>query len=260
MIIRIADIPLEWQSDYSDFVKDFECDTGESPVMNLEFISQMNSIHGIQYTDRPSERVLKLETGEFLLADSRWEKCTVFTDRRIGSDHSLPLAAICSRLAKVNTLFMHASVIDLCGEGVIFAGFSGVGKTTQAQLWEKYMGADIINGDKAFLRFKDGGFYAYGCPWKGSSEYCLNTKTALKGIVVLRQADDNRITRLDAAKAIELFMPHVFLPHWDTECLQKSLDTLDRLTKEIPMWLLECRPDEDAVKLTYSKVFENGKN
>ena len=29
MIIRIADIPLEWQSDYSDFVKGFECEADE---------------------------------------------------------------------------------------------------------------------------------------------------------------------------------------------------------------------------------------
>ena len=75
---------------------------------------------------------------------------------------------------------------------------------------------------------------------------------------MLRQANENTITRLDAAKAIELFMPHIFLPHWDTECLQNALGTLDKLTQEIPVWLLECRPDKEAVKLTYSKVFENG--
>lgn len=258
MIIRIADIPLEWQSDYSDFVKGFECDTDEKPVMQIEFADRMNTMHGIQYTDKPSEHVLRLETGELLFADADWEKCTVFTVRSNNSEHSLPLAAICSKFAQFNTLFMHASVADCNGEGVIFAGCSGVGKTTQAELWQRYKGADIINGDKAFVRYTDSGFYACGCPWKGSSEYCLNTKTALKGIVVLRQANENRITRLDAAKAIELFMPHIFLPHWDTECLQNALGTLDKLTREIPVWLLECRPDEEAVKLTYSKVFENG--
>ena len=260
MIIRIADIPLEWQSDYSDFVKGFECETDESPVMNIEFISRMSAIHGIQYTDRPSERVLKLETGELLLADALWERCAVFTERRNSSEHSLPLAAMCSGLAKFNTLFMHASVVNLNGNGIIFAGYSGVGKTTQAELWQKYLGAEIINGDKAFIRRTDNGFYAYGCPWRGSSEYCLNTKTALRGMVVLRQATENKITRLDAAKAVELLMPHMFLPHWDINCLQDALSTFDRLTEEIPMWLLECRPDEAAVKLTYSKVFDNGKN
>lgn len=260
MIIRIADIPLEWQSDYSGFVRGFEYITDESPEIKLEFADRMSTVHGIQYTDKPSDHVLRLENGELMLADADWKNCTVFTERTDSSEHSLPLAAICSRLARFNTLFMHASVVDLDGRGIVFAGYSGVGKTTQAQLWKKFTGADIINGDKAFLRFTDGGFYAYGCPWKGSSEYCLNTKTALSGIVILRQSTENKITRLDCAKAIELFMPHVFLPHWDAQCLQASISTLDRLTQDVPMWLLECRPDEAAVKLTYGKVFENGKN
>ena len=260
MIIRIADIPLEWQSDCASFVKGFECDTDEKPVMQIGFAERMNAVHGIQYTDKTSEHVLRLENGELLTADRDWTECTVFTARGNGSEHSLPLAAICSRFAKFNTLFMHASAVDLNGGGMIFAGFSGVGKTTQAQLWQKYLGADIINGDKAFIRDTDSGFFAFGCPWKGSSEYCLNTKTALKGIVILSQAAENKITRLDSAKAVELFMPHVFLPHWDALCLQDALSTLDRLVQKIPMWLLECRPDEAAVRLTYGKVFENGKN
>ena len=260
MIIRIADIPLEWQSDYSAFVKDFECDSHEAPVMKLGFAARMDTVHGIQYTDKASDHVLRLENGELMFADADWENCTVFTGRSNSSEHSLPLAAICSRFARLDTLFMHASVVNKGGNGIIFAGYSGVGKTTQAELWQKYAGADIINGDKAFIRYEDGGFYACGCPWKGSSEYCLNTKTLLKGIVVLSQASENRITRLDAAKAIELFIPHIFLPHWDSRCMQDALSTLDKLTQAVPIWLLECRPDEAAVKLTYSKVFENGKN
>jgi len=260
MIIRIADIPLEWQSDYSAFVEGFECDTDETPVMKLEFAAQMNMMHGIQYTDKPSDHMLRLDNGELLLADNDWNRCTVFTHRSNNSEHSLPLAAICSKFARFNTLFMHASVVDLNGAGIIFAGYSGVGKTTQAQLWEKYLDAEIINGDKAFVRHTDAGFYAYGCPWKGSSEYCLNRKTALRGIVILRQSTENKITRLDTAKAIEFFMPHIFLPHWDTACLQAALGTFDKLTREISVWLLECRPDEAAVKLTYSKVLENEKN
>ena len=124
MIISIADIPLEWQSDYSDFVKGFECDTDEKPVMQIEFADKMNTMHGIQYTDKPSEHVLRLENGELLFADADWEKCTVFTGRSNNSEHSLPLAAICSKFAQFNTLFMHASVVDCNGEGVIFAGCS----------------------------------------------------------------------------------------------------------------------------------------
>lgn len=255
MIICIADLPVYWQTDYAQFVKDFASCGGEQPVVSLEFIQRMNEIHSIQYTDKPSERLLRLENGELLFSDGEWRNCTVYTSRRNNSEHSLPLAAICSAFSKHNALFMHASVVDLNGSGIIFAGYSGVGKTTQAQLWEKHLGARIINGDKAFVRCMDDGFFAYGCPWKGSSEYCLNERTQLRGIVVLRQAAQNRITRLESGQAVELFMPHVFLPHWDSDCLGKSLDTFNRLVEDVPVWLLECRADEEAVRLTHGKVF-----
>ena len=150
---------------------------------------------------------------------------------------------------------MHASCVDIGGVGVLFTGFSGVGKTTQAKLWQDYLGADIINGDKAFIREIDGSFYGCGLPWKGSSEYCLNKKTKLKAIIVLRQAAENRMARLDTSAAMECFMPHVFMPHWDGKCLDRAFDTFEKILEKLPVFLLECRPDEDAVKLTYNTVF-----
>lgn len=258
MIIGIADLPVEWQTDYSDFVKAFAYDGAERPVMSIGFSAGMSEIHGIQYADRVSERVLRLDNGELLLADKEWTDCTVYTGRKSSSVHGLPLAAICSRLSGYSALFMHAAVVDYNGNGILFAGYSGVGKTTQAQLWQKYMNADIINGDKAFVRYTHEGFNAYGCPWKGSSEYCLNKKASLKGIVILRQCAENRITKLDDVQATELFMPHVFLPHWDCACLEKALDTFGKLVQQVDVWLLECRPDEAAVKLTHDRIFGDG--
>ena len=152
MIVRIADIPFEWQTDCAEFVREFACNTQDKPVMKLNFASQMNTVHGIQYTNKASAHILRLENGEFLTSDANWTDCTVFSTRGNSSEHSLPLAAICSRFAKLNALFMHASAIEYKGNGIIFAGYSGVGKTTQAELWKKHMHADIINGDKAFIR------------------------------------------------------------------------------------------------------------
>lgn len=258
MIISIADLPVQWQTDCSDFVKDFVCKTDEQPVISVDFVSALNEAHGIQFTDKPTEHMLRTDSGELLFADSDWKNCCVFTLRQNRSEHSLPLAAICSRFAQYSALFLHASLVEYKGGGIIFAGYSGVGKTTQAQLWQKHMQAKIINGDKVFLRSINNSFLAYGCPWKGSSEYCLNENTPLKGIVVLRQSSENKITTLDTDRAIELFLPHIFLPHWDQSALEKALETFSKLIEETPVLLLECKPDEAAVKLTYSKVFGNG--
>ncbi len=254
MIIRIADLLIEWQSDYSDFVKDFSVEAEEKTVLDVRFEKSLVECHGIQYCTTPSEKFLRLENGEFACANDEWSKVTSYYPTPNGM-YALPLAAICSRFSYYDAFLIHASCVSISGKGIVFVGNSGIGKTTQAELWQKYLGAEIINGDKAFIREINGDFYGCGLPWKGSSEYCLNKKTKLKGIVVLRQAKENKITRLDAVKAIEYFMPHVFMPHWDEKCLDNTLATLEKMIKEVPVMLLECRPDEEAVRLVHNMVF-----
>lgn len=254
MIIRIADLPIEWQSDCSDFVRDFSVEAKEKAVLDVGFEKSLPECHGIQYCTAPSERFLRLENGEFACADSEWTKVTSYYPTPNGM-YALPLAAICSRFSYYNAFLTHASCVSINGEGIVFVGSSGIGKTTQAELWQKHLGAEIINGDKAFIREIDGDFYGCGLPWKGSSEYCLNKKTRLKGIVVLRQARENKITRLDEVSATEYFMPHAFLPYWDERCLDNTLITVDRLLDKVPVFLLECLPDEDAVRLVHNMVF-----
>lgn len=255
MIITVADLPVEWQDEFSDYVKAFSADAAEKAVIRIRFEKTMPECHGIQYSEYASERILRLENGEFACANADWSEVTSYFTAPSG-EYALPLAAICSKFSYYGAFLMHASCVNLDGEGVIFTGFSGIGKTTQAELWQKYLGAEIINGDKAFVRMIDGEFYGCGLPWKGSSEYCLNRKTKLKGIVVLRQANENKITKLDTAKATEYFMPHIFMPHWDKACLDNTFATLEKLLGEVPVVLLECRPDEAAVKLTYNTLFK----
>lgn len=253
MIIRIADLPIEWQEEYSDYVRDFACEEYEKPIMSVRFEKNMPACHGIQYSDMKSEHLLRLENGELLCANGDWSEAVSYFPTG-ASEYALPLAAICSKISYHNALLMHASCVDINGRGVIFTGFSGVGKTTQAQLWRDFFGAEIINGDKVVIREINGGVYACGLPWKGSSPYCLNRKTSLCGIVVLRQAKENRITRL-GTEAFENILPHLFMPHWDEKCLGNALDTVGKLLEKVPVYLLECRPDEDAVKLTYNEIF-----
>lgn len=255
MIIKIAELPLEWQDEYSDYVSLFSAGTEEKPIMTVNFEKTMPVCHGVQYTDRSSEHFLRLENGEFLCADAKWKNVTAYYPTGT-SEYALPLAAICSRFSAFDAIFMHASCVDIGGKGVIFTGFSGVGKTTQATLWQKFLGAEIINGDKMIIREINGGFYGCGLPWKGSSPYCLNRKTELQGIVILRQAKENKITRLGTADAMEKFLPHLFMPHWDDKCLEEALNTFGRLLENVPVFMLECLPDEDSVRLTYNTLFK----
>lgn len=255
MKINIAGLSVDWQSDSTDFVSGF-CDcTDSEPVMSLSFVSKLSECYGIQYTDVPVGHFLRQENGEFLCADKDWSAAQVFMYGSSDSEYSLPLAAICSRFSYYSALLLHASLVECKGGGILFVGPSGIGKTTQARLWQEHVGARIINGDKAFVRFIDGTVSAYGLPWKGSSEYCLNEKVPLKAVVVLGQAEENRIKKLSAAQAAELFLPHIFLPHWDKQCLDNALDVFEIILQKVPVLQLECLPDEASVRLLHDTAF-----
>lgn len=217
-------------------------------------VLNMPEIYGITYPAVSAEHVLMNHIGGCLTANADWSDVSACTLSAKDPEYSLPLAAICSRFSYFSTVLLHASFVDYDGSGIVFVGPSGIGKTTQAELWQKHLGADIVNGDKAFLRCLDDEVRAYGLPWKGSSSYCLNRDVPVRGIVVLRQAKENHIRRLDGLETMELFMPHVFLPHWDQRCVEQALDTVDRLLCRVPVWLLECRPNRDAVMLTRDTV------
>lgn len=252
-MIRIADLSVEWQNKNKSFIEKFICeDTGA--VTCIDFAAGMSECYSVQYTDFHSSHLLRSKAGDIVLADSDWTDIRSYFLPAKDNDYALVLAALCSRFSYFDTILSHSSFIKWQGKGVIFTGYSGAGKTTQAELWAKHADAQIINGDKTFIREIEGSFFAYGLPWKGSSEYCLNEKAPLCGVVVVRQSDVNRITKLEN-DAAEFFMPHIFFPHWDENCLNNALDTFDRLLKEVPVWLLECRPDEEAVKITRDAIF-----
>ena len=150
---------------------------------------------------------------------------------------------------------IHCSTIDVDGRGALFLGPSGIGKTTQAELWNKYRGAKIINGDIGFVQETQDGFLAWGTPWHGSSPYCENTSVPLHAMVILKQAPENTIRRLDGFEKVREAADSVFYPTWLENGMELCLDVLNHLLDRIPVYELSCRPDEEAVRLTETTIF-----
>ncbi len=159
-------------------------------------------------------------------------------------------ALLMSHLSTRGALLLHASLVEVSGKGIMFLGPSGIGKTTQAELWMKYRGADIVNGDMVYVKGEPGRFLGCGSPWHGSSSYCLNRQVPLAGLVVLKQSRENAIRRLTDMEMIAGVMNSVFFPKWYRKGYEAACDTLDALLKMTPVYELSCRPDEAAVGLT----------
>ena len=146
-------------------------------------------------------------------------------------------------------LLLHASLIKYNDRAIAFTGPSGVGKSTQAALWENHLGAKILNGDRAALRDTAEGWTAFGSPYAGTSGIYKNANAPLAAVVVLRQAEENRLCRLGDMEAFQFLYPELSVHRWDKAFVAAATDLCLQMLKKIPVYMLECRPEEDAVLL-----------
>lgn len=151
------------------------------------------------------------------------------------------------RLLRYGAAVLHASFVIVNGEALLFTGRSGIGKTTQAKLWQKYRGAELVNGDRAALKFHDGRLYAYGVPFCGSSDTALNQSAPVKAIVSLSQADENTLRPMTAAQAFGVLMSGFSYEPRDEEQSRKAADLAAAASAEKIFCSFGCLPDESAV-------------
>ena len=152
-------------------------------------------------------------------------------------------------LLEVNGLLVHSSFIEYKNKGILFMGASGVGKSTQAKLWENTLGATVINGDRAALRKTDNGFIAFGSPYAGTSGIYKNQSAKVAAAVLLRQSKENKLTRLSASQALRYLYPEISIHRWDKRFVDKATELFLDFAANTPVYLLECTPTAKAVIL-----------
>ena len=163
---------------------------------------------------------------------------------------------ICANyLLKQGILHLHSSFVLYKDKALVFTGPSGIGKTTQAELWRDFQGALIVNGDACLLRRMEDGWHAFGTPVHGSSPYCENRDAPLSALVVLKQGKENRLERLDAFSALSECLPEFYRPRMDPETEDTFWKAADSLFREIPVYKLTCRPDREATELVKETIF-----
>lgn len=142
---------------------------------------------------------------------------------------------------------MHASYIDWNGQAILFAAASGTGKSTQAALWERYAGAEILNGDRVLLREREQIWNAYGYPCCGSSDICVNRNLPLRAIVILEQGSENQVSEIPAGEKIRTLLAGIEVYRWSIREIDKALELAEQIARKVPVVKFVCRPEEGAV-------------
>ena len=154
----------------------------------------------------------------------------------------------------VSGIMLHSAIVDWKGKGILFTGPSGIGKSTQASLWEMHEDAIILNGDRSGIRKKGNCFHAYGLPYAGTSNIYVNKAVPIVAIVVLEQAKENDIVELKPKEAFSKLYAESMVISWDKEFLERHLGVLQELVSNVPVYRLRCRPDLEALTVLKEKI------
>lgn len=149
------------------------------------------------------------------------------------------------------TALFHSAVVSHNGRGFMFLGTSGIGKSTHARLWLKYIpDTELVNDDNPVVR--DG--VVYGSPWSGKTPCYRNVKYPVGGLVMLSQAPYNKIQPLKGIAAYVALVPSISGMRWNKRIADGLHATENAIASNIPMWHLDCLPDEEAARVCQGTI------
>jgi hypothetical protein len=144
---------------------------------------------------------------------------------------------------RTESLLVHASGVFDGASGRIFSGFSGVGKSTMAGIWQK-SGAQVINDDRLMLRKINGRWWMFNTPMYYTD---APKKAPLDFIYLPFHSVENSYERGNGMPLILRFMAHCIQHGYNAEHVQWHLDQVLDLAKEIPFARLGVVPDLEVV-------------
>lgn len=175
---------------------------------------------------------------------------------RLSTRSIIEASGIFDLLAEHEMLVLHSSyIVTKDGDGILFSGPSGIGKSTQAELWQKYASAVTVNGDRSLVRVSDG--TAHGFMYSGTSGICKNVSAPIKAIVLPTQSQHNKVCRPRPKEAFVRVLNQCSYYQWSSDSSKRMTDLVARLVNRVPIYVLDCTKDEGAVRALESALANN---
>jgi hypothetical protein len=140
-------------------------------------------------------------------------------------------------------------LVDASGEGLLFLGAAGTGKSTTARLWLEGQGVRLLGDDRIVVRRdeRDGRLWMHGTPWHGETELARPERAPLSALFLLRQAADNRLMPCRGGDLLARLTACAFPTFPAAGALATTFRFLRELAREVPCSLLDFRPDRAVV-------------
>lgn len=181
---------------------------------------------------------------------------TGYTHARTGQgaldpfEYPLDELLITQWLSRGRGLELHAcGIVDEQGQGYIFCGQSGAGKSTTARSWLSVKPGTVLSDDRIVVRFEDGRFWMYGTPWHGEAALATAMRAPLAAILLLRQAPRARLVKIAPVQAVARLLACAFFPLYDRAAIGFGMECASHLVGEVPCLELELDRSPSFLRL-----------
>lgn len=142
---------------------------------------------------------------------------------------------------------LHSSHVSTDKGSILFTAASGTGKSTQADFWRQARGTETVNEDRTIVKRADNGYLACGCWATGSGDICANVTSKIRGIVMLKQADGNRVRVPRPSEILRHIVPQCTFNENDINSCIGVIDLVADMIGKIPVIELGCVNDVSSV-------------
>jgi len=144
---------------------------------------------------------------------------------------------------KNDAIMIHASGIYDGKKGRIFSGFSGVGKSTMAKLWNE-KSSMVVNDDRLILRKIKGAYWMFNTPMDYTDDY---KKTPVNHIYFPYHHSENKYERLKGVEAIAQMMAFCIQHGYSTKNMSAHFEFIAALSQKIPLSKIGVVPTLEVV-------------
>lgn len=168
-------------------------------------------------------------------ANKSFTEITSFVDTKevIGSAYPLDEIMADHYFAQNDGIIVHASGLNINGQGILFLGDSGAGKSTIAEFFVNEFGEkSILCDDRMIIRKINGQWMVFGSPWHGTFNKISPNGVPLKGMYFIEQAKEHQNQNVGFAETFERLTRVSFLCWWLREYSQKQLQTIQSIVMD----------------------------
>ena len=230
-------------------------------VENLPFDSMIT-----QLTSEPSWQLGLDQEGRYIfhfttplperiiVMDPNFSSGTLYVDQSVSSVHeyllnTADIIIFSNRLANQGDLLLHAGGVSINGQGYVFVGRSGVGKSTLVDNLAENNSVTVLGEDQVVLRYLDGVYWIFGTPWHLNPDRCSPMGVPLKKIFFLDRKAANIVSSVSPKDGFKRLMQTAFIPYYRPAQVELIMENLERLGTQIPYKLLAYHLGDDILKI-----------